>query len=270
MKKAIIAIAIVLAITAVSLVLIFVFGFTNCGKSDESISGDDSVLTEEQWKQAIADTAASKTATCETNYNFVFTTTQGDGSENRAEERSKIIYKMDFYNYAFYEKYESSSIATGENQETETQETYMVLDETKIITYDYLKDNKTQKYEWTASIKEKASQEAAQAELMKLEPFDFIFDELTEYSIEELSEMFSSFSYDESSHVYSKKITQDNYTYNYQIAFKQGKIYKIEKTSSEESERGTQNITVKIKLNYEAPNIEVPQAAKDALAEVQQ
>lgn len=277
---------VLLAIAAAALACTLAVSFAACGNNGNGGNGgngeeEDSVLTEEQWVKAFEDTLASKTVSGEAIY--VRSITDDEGISH-ADARSELSFEIDFNNYAVYQKYkyQSMTIVPGEDREPDITENYGIIDGTKIISYSYSRDYTTNEYKWNASADEQASQEAAREAFINNASLDVVLGEVVgltsvwtakvgEEAVEgQLSELFSAFTYDDSTHAYCADLTRDDMTFNYKISFKQGKISEMELSLSEATEGGTQNENAEITLSYEAPSIEVPQAAKDALAEVQQ
>lgn len=275
-----------MAIAAAALACTLAVSFAACGNNGNGGNGgDDSVLTEEQWVKAFEDTLASKTVSCEMIYDSI---TEGEYSHS---SQSKLFFKIDLNNYAVYSKLESTINDPGEDREPDITENYGIIDGTKMIGYSYSRDYATKEYKWSASVEEQASQEAAQEAFIKQYSLDsvlsseFLLSFITssiwtakvgEEAVEgQLSELFSAFTYDDSTHAYCAELIPIHgyfsFSMNCKILFRQGKLFELEFSNAETTDGGTRNESnIQFKLSYEAPSIEVPQAAKDALAAQQQ
>lgn len=287
MKKALMAIA------ATVLAFGFAFGFTACGNGGDSGNGgnggnggnsesssgggegiaDDSVLTEEQWKQAFEATLASKTFTMEQDSQITSTAPKGDGSgtETRVEV-GKQCYNLDLNNYIMYNLTQYKvSVDGGEQRILEASERYTVCSETKIIAYYYL-TNTT----WQISETDKGSAEAAKTafEEQGKQIMSYVLGEFTatvngETVTKPLAELFGAFTYDSTTHVYTGEIaqyagTEHEIKFTAEITFKNGKISKMDSDgiyySSGDHAVGSTT------FSYGEVNIVIPQEAKDALA----
>ncbi len=309
MKKALMAIA------ATVLAFGFAFGFAACGNSENSNGGnggnsessgennvedivDDSVLTEEQWKKAIADTAASKTVTVDLDYHATYTESKhsGSGTETRVAV-GKECYKTDLNKYLTYYMTEyKESVDGGEQKITNDEENYLEISGKKLIWYycygehDFRVESdgeepnewRAEPNEWQAIIyDEYDSADAAKTafeEQYKIPPISvYVLGEFTatvngETVTKPLAELFGAFTYDSSANVYTGEITQHmgqmDEIITAKITFKNGKISKIERSYVESS--GTEVSTVSMTFSYGEVNIVIPQEAKDAYTEEQQ
>lgn len=274
MKKAIMSFA------AAVLALAFAFGFAACGGAKESggnatqspggsydgngdtgVGGDGDagsggdaapagdIATAAQWKQAFADTLASKTI-------GIVSVLKSGGTTYRSE------YLIDYVGGKAYLK--SESVADG-SPLTKREEVYTVAAGGSVKKYTYSEYYYTGEYYWSVYTQDYGAAEEAIAQIGTQYPLSQILPVSYEYAATagaatvkgKIEDLFAAFVYDSLYETYSAKLTQNPgtewaETETYKISFKDGKVYNIS--------WGGATLT----LDYGEVSIEVPREALDA------
>lgn len=223
-KKRLLAVFAAFAVVATMAV-----GLTACSKNNTAEGGDDSVLTEEQWVQAWADSLAAKNVSGKVSHGYIYPGLFEENPKNiefiydaethkAYEKHTQNIFEEVLYNY-----YEVSGMDLIKYQNFYNYE--WIGDEQVIESEDWVK--------WNYSFE---TEELAKAELARR--FNATCwvpegtwhgeagDSLVQGTIPELFELFT---YDEATHSYSAELYDgDGFVYlNIIITFCEGKISKV-------------------------------------------
>ena len=247
------------------------FTLAACNNGNNGNGGDNSVNSEETWIKAFEDSVAA------TNYKFEQKMTSTgkynqDGDLVDVVSTNTLEYGYDGAGLKAYTKQESNTKIGNEDPKKRSVEMYLEVTDSTLIEYDYEDDV------WEVDEEECTDEEEAKA---TFETYTGIAGlgsiMMSQYSgtgdkedvTGTIAEIYSLFSYNSKTNVYSATVkpvsAYVNYEMTLQISFKDGKLYKVinDYVYGEGDETTTNHL--EITITYGGVSITIPQGAKDAL-----
>lgn len=263
-------------IAAIATALTMCFALTACndkGAENEKPVGDDSVNSEETWVKAFDDSLAA------TNYKFTQKVTITGKDYNDDDELVNYVQtdigevSYDGVGFKAY-TYSEGSNQLGDDEPTKYNvERYFEVSGSAFNRYTHNEDD-----DWYAAAEEYDTEDGAKEYFERYVHYSGLGSIIraqymgtgdNEEVMGSLAEIYSLFSYDSKTHVYSATVkpvsSYADYKISVQISFKDGKVYKIISDFSQGEDDEAVTAYVEETVIYGGISITIPQEAKDAL-----